>query len=223
MILWRPTRLPRNNTKKDVLFIIADCNTKIGSQEKPAVTGKFGLGVQNQAGQSLTEFCQENTQVTANTLFQQHKRRLYTWTSPDGQYWNWLFQFNCLGYILGSWRWRNSTQSVKTRPGAVYGSDCELLIPKLRFKLKKVGKTTRASNMSANLESSAVATGLEESGFIPVSKKSNAKECSNYHTIALILCASKEMLKILQVRLQQYVNWEPPDIQVGFGKGRGPR
>ena len=60
--------------------------------------------------------------------------------------------------------------------------------------------------MSANLESSAVATGLEESGFIPVSKKSNAKECSNYHTIALILCASKEMLKILQVRLQQYVN-----------------
>ena len=197
MILWRPIRLPRNNTKKDILFIIADCNAKIGSQEKPAVTGKFGLGVQNEAGQRLTEFCQENTQVTANTLFQQHKRRLSTWTSPGGQYWNWLFQFNCLGYILGSWRWRNSIQSVKTRTRAVYGSDCELLIPKLRFILKKVGKTTRVFNMSANLESSAVATGLEKSGFIPISKKSNAKECSNYHTIALILYASKEMLKIL--------------------------
>ena len=86
---------------------------------------------------------------------------------------------------------------MKTRTGAVYGSDCELLIPKLRFILKKVGKTTRVFNMSANLESSAVATGLEKSGFIPISKKSNAKECSNYHTIALILYASKEMLKIL--------------------------
>ena len=72
--------------KKDVLFIIGDWNAKIGSQELPGVTGKFGLGVQNEAGQRLTEFCQENTLVIANTLFQQHKRRLYTWTSPDGQY-----------------------------------------------------------------------------------------------------------------------------------------
>ena len=71
---------------KDVLFIIGDCNAKVGSQEMPGVTGKFGLGVQNEAGQRLTEFCQENTLVIANTLFQQHKRRLYTWTSPDGQY-----------------------------------------------------------------------------------------------------------------------------------------
>ena len=70
--------------KKDVLFTIGDWNVKGGSQEIPRVTGKFGLGVQNEAGQRLTEFCQENTLVIANTLFQQHKRRLYTWTSPDG-------------------------------------------------------------------------------------------------------------------------------------------
>ena len=69
---------------KDVLFIIGDCNAKIRSQEIPRVTGKFGLGVQNEAGQRLTEFCQENELVIANNLFQLHK--LYTWTSPDGQY-----------------------------------------------------------------------------------------------------------------------------------------
>ena len=71
--------------KKDVLFFIGDWNAKVGSQETPGVTGKFGLGVQNKAGQRLTEFCQENGLAIANTLFQQHKRRLYTWTSPDGQ------------------------------------------------------------------------------------------------------------------------------------------
>ena len=71
--------------KEDVLFIIGDWNAKVGSQETPAVTGKFGLGVQNEAGQRLIEFCQENTLVIANTLFQQHKRRVYTWTSPEGQ------------------------------------------------------------------------------------------------------------------------------------------
>ena len=72
--------------QKDVLFIIGDWNAKVGSQETSGVTGKFGLGVQNEAGQRLTEFCQENALVIANTLFQQHKRRLYTWTSPDGQH-----------------------------------------------------------------------------------------------------------------------------------------
>ena len=71
---------------KDVLFIIGDWNAKVGSQETPGVTGKFGLGVQNEAGQRLIKFCQENTLVIANTLFQKHKKRLYTWTSPDGQY-----------------------------------------------------------------------------------------------------------------------------------------
>ena len=72
--------------KKDVLFIIGDWNAKLGNQEIPGVIGKFGLGVQKKAGQRRTEFCQENTLVIANTLFQQHKRRLYTWTSPDGQH-----------------------------------------------------------------------------------------------------------------------------------------
>ena len=72
--------------KRDILLIIGDWNAKAGRQEIPGVTGKFGLGVQNEAGQRLTEFCQENALLMVNTLFQQHKRRLYTWTSPDGQY-----------------------------------------------------------------------------------------------------------------------------------------
>ena len=72
--------------KKDVLFILGDWNARVGSQETPGVTGKFGLGMQNEAGQRLIEFCQENALVVANILFQQHKRRLYTWTSPDGQH-----------------------------------------------------------------------------------------------------------------------------------------
>ena len=72
----RPSRI---NTPKDVLFIIGDWNAKVGSQEIPGKTGKFGLGVQNEAGQRLTEFCQENALLIANTLFQKHKRRLYTW------------------------------------------------------------------------------------------------------------------------------------------------
>ena len=93
--------------KKDVLFIIGDWNAKVGSQETPAVTGKFGFGVQNQAGQRLIEFCQENALVIANTLFQQHKRRLYTWTSPNGQH------LNQIDYILCSRRWRSSIQSAK--------------------------------------------------------------------------------------------------------------
>ena len=88
--------------KKEVLFIIGDWNAKVGSQETPGATGKFGVGEQNEAGQRLTEFCQENTLVIANTLFQQHKRRLYTWTSPDGQY------QNQIGCILCSQRWRSS-------------------------------------------------------------------------------------------------------------------
>ena len=72
--------------KKDVLFIIGDWNAKVGSQETPGVTGKFGLGIRNKAGQRLIGFCQENLLFIANTFFQQHKRRLYTWTLPDGQH-----------------------------------------------------------------------------------------------------------------------------------------
>ena len=72
--------------KRDVLFIIGDWNETVGSQETPGVTGKFSLGVQNEAGQRIIEFCQGNALVRANTLFQQHRRRLYTWASPDGQH-----------------------------------------------------------------------------------------------------------------------------------------
>ena len=121
----------RTNTKKDVLFITGDWNAKVGSQETPGITGKFGFGIRNGAGQNLIEFCQDNALVIANTLFQQHKRRPYTWTSPDGHQ---------IDYILCSQRWRSSIQSTKTRPGADCGSDHELLIDKFRLKLKKVGK-----------------------------------------------------------------------------------
>ena len=96
--------------KKDALIIIGDWNAKVRSQETPGVTGNFGLGIQNEAGQRLIELCQENALVIANTLFQQHKRRLYTWTSPDGQH------QNQIDYILCSQRWRSSIVSKnKTR------------------------------------------------------------------------------------------------------------
>ena len=96
---------------------MGDWNKKVGNQETPGVTGKFGLGVQNEAGQRLIEFCQENTLVIANTLFQKHKRRFYTWTSPDGQHQH----RNQIDYILCSQRWRSSIQSAKTRQGADCG------------------------------------------------------------------------------------------------------
>ena len=100
-------------------------------------TDKFGFGVQNETRQRLTEFWQENALVIANTLFQQHKRRFYTWTAPDGQY------QNQIDYILCSQRWRSSIQSAKIRSRADCGPDHELLIAKFRLKLNKVGKTTR--------------------------------------------------------------------------------
>ena len=130
--------------QKDVLFIIGDWNAKVGSPETPGVTGKFGLGVQNEAGQRLIEFCEENTLVIANTLFQQHKRRLYSWTSPDGRHWNQI------DYILCSQRWRSSIQSARTRLGAECGSDHELLIAKFWLKLKKVETTTRPFRYGMN-------------------------------------------------------------------------
>ena len=96
------------------------------------------------AGQRLTEFCQENALVVSNTLFQQHKRGCYTWTSPDGQH------QNQIDYILCSQRWRSSIQSTKTRPVADCGSDYELLIAKFRLKWKKVGKTTKPFQYDLN-------------------------------------------------------------------------
>ena len=145
-VLWRPTRLSRTNIKKkkkDVFFITGrgiECKSRKSSDTWS--NSKFGLGVQNEAGQRLTEFCQENALIIANPLFQQHKRILYTWTSPDGQYWNQI------AYILCSLSWRSSIQSAESRPGADCGWDCELLIAKFRLKLKKVGKTLDHSDMT---------------------------------------------------------------------------
>ena len=127
--------------KKDVLFIIGNCKAKVGSPETLGVTGKFGLGIWNEAGQRLIELCHENAWVIANTLFQQHKRRLYTWTSPDGQH------RNQIDDILCGQRWRSAIQSTKTRPGADCGSGHDLLIAQFRLKLKKVGKTLDHSGM----------------------------------------------------------------------------
>ena len=136
-VLWDLLDYLELTLKKDVLFITGDWNTKVGSQEICEVRGKFGLEVQNEARQRLTEFCQDNALVIANTLFQQHKRRLYTWTSTGGQH------QNQIDHILCSQRWRSSIQSAKTRLGADCGSHNVLLIAKFRLKLKKVGKTTR--------------------------------------------------------------------------------
>ena len=113
------------------LFIIGDWNAKVGSQETPGVTGKFGLGMQNEAGQRLIEFCQENALVIANTLFQKHKRRLYTWTSPDGQHWNQV------DYILCSQRWRSSIQSTKQGQELTVAQIMNSLLPNSELNWRK--------------------------------------------------------------------------------------
>ena len=135
VVLWWHLRTSRTNTKKkkNVLFIIGDWNAKVGIQEMPGVTGKIGFEIQNEAQQRLTQFCQENTLIIANTLIQKHKSQ-YTWTSPDGQY------QNQIDYILCSQRWRSSIQSAKTSPGVDCGTDHEFVIAKFRLKLRKVGK-----------------------------------------------------------------------------------
>ena len=129
---------------KDVLFITGDWNAKVGSQETPGVTGKFGLGVQNEPGQRLTEFCQEHALVIANTLIQQHKKKtlhmdITRWSTPksDG---------------LRSLQPKvEKFQTVrKRRPGPDCGSDNKLLIAKFRFKLKQVGKSTRPFRSDLN-------------------------------------------------------------------------
>ena len=110
---------------KDVLFIIGEWNAKLGSQETPGITGKFSLGIWNEAGQSLIEFCQENALVITNTLFQQHKGRLYTQTSPDGQH------RNQIDYILCSQRWRSSIQPAKTDQELTVAQIMNSLLPYL--------------------------------------------------------------------------------------------
>ena len=144
MVLWRPTRPSRTNIQKSCPLHYRGLECKSRKSRDTGVTSKFGLGVQNETGKRLIEFCQENTLVIANTLFQQHRRRLYTWTSSDSQY------QNQIDYILCSQRWRGCIQSARTRPGADCGSDHELHIANFRLKLKKVGKTTRPLRYDLN-------------------------------------------------------------------------
>ena len=144
MVLWRPKRPSRTNTWESYPFNHRGLECKVRSHEIAGITDNIGPGVQNEIGQRLIDFCQENVLVIASTLFQQHKRRLYTWTSPDGQ------QRNQIDYILCSQGWKSSIQSAKTRPGADYGSDYELTIAKFRLTLKKVGETTRPFRYDLN-------------------------------------------------------------------------
>ena len=128
--------------KRDVFFTMGDWNAKVGSRETPGVIGKFGLGVKYEAGQRLIEFCQEIPLVIANTLFQQHKRRFYTWTPPDGQYWNQI------DYILCSQRRRSPIKSAKIRRELTVAQIKNFLLP--NSHLKKVRKTTRPFRYDLN-------------------------------------------------------------------------
>ncbi|RWS06003.1 endonuclease-reverse transcriptase-like protein [Dinothrombium tinctorium] len=121
--------------KKDIIYIMGDFNAKVGCQEEERIAGKFGLGDRNDAGDRLVQFCQENRFKIANTWFTQHKRRLYTWTSPNGLY------RNQIDYVLCSQRWCSSVLAVKTYPGADCGSDHELLVAKIKVKLCNIKKT----------------------------------------------------------------------------------
>ena len=143
-LMPKKLKLTGSIEEKDVLFITGDWKAKVGSQEIPGIPGKFVLGVQNEEGPRLKEFCLKNTLVIANILFQQLNRQLYTWTSANGQY------QNQIDYILCSQRWGSSIQSVETKPGADCGLDHELFITKFRLKLKKVEKTTRPCRCDLN-------------------------------------------------------------------------
>ena len=144
MVLWRSTRPFRTNTQKRCPLHYRGLECKSMKSRNTSSNRQIWPWNTNEAGQKLIEFCQGNTLVIANTLFQQHKRWVYTWTSPNGQYQN---QINS---ILWSWRWRSSIQSAKTRPGTDCCSYHEFLIAKFRLKLKKVGKTTRPFRYGLN-------------------------------------------------------------------------
>ena len=146
MVLWRPTRPSRTNTKKEVFFIRGNWNAKVGSQEIPGVTGKFSLGVQNEPGERLTEICQEKELVIANTLFQQHKQQHYTCISPDGQYQVSLIIF----FPVENGEALYSQKKKKKRQDTNCDSGHEILIAKFRLKLKEVGKTTRPFRYDLN-------------------------------------------------------------------------
>ena len=140
----RHTRPFRTNTPKRCPFHFKGLECKSRTSRNTWSNRQIWPWSKSEAGQRLTEFFQENAPVIVNTLFQQHKRRLYTWISPDGQH------RNQIDYILCSQKWGSSIQSAKTRLGVDCGWDHELLIAKLRIKLKKVGKTTRSFRYDLN-------------------------------------------------------------------------
>ena len=144
MVLWRPTKPFRTNTPKRCPLHDRGLECKSRKSRNTWSNKQIWLWSTDEARKSLIEFWEENVPVIANTLFQQHKRRFYTWTSPVGQ------RQNQIDYILCSQRWRSSIQSVKTRLGADCGSYHELLIAKFRLKWKKVGKTTRPFRYDLN-------------------------------------------------------------------------
>ena len=144
MVLWRPTRPSRTNTPKRCLFHFRGLECKSRKSRNTWSNRQIWPWSTEWSRTKANRVCQENTLVIANALFQQHKNRHYKRTSPDGQH------QNQTDYILFSQRWRSSKQWVKTRPGADYGSDHELLIVKFRLKLKKVGKTTRPFRYDPN-------------------------------------------------------------------------
>ena len=139
-----PTRTFRTNTLKRCLFHYRGLECKSRKSRNTWSNRQIWPWSTEWSRAKAYRVCQENALVIANTVFQQHKRRLYTWTSPDGQH------RNQIDYILCSQRWRSSVQSAQTRPGADCGSDHELLIAKFRLKLKKVGKTTKPFRYDLN-------------------------------------------------------------------------
>ena len=140
----RPTRPFRTNTQKRCPFHYRGLECKSSKSRNNWSNRQIWPWSTEWSRAKVIQFCQENALVIANTLFQQHKRRLYTWTSPDGQH------QNQIDYILCSQRWRSSIQSAKARLGAHCGTDHELLIAKFGLKLKKVGKTTRPFRYDLN-------------------------------------------------------------------------
>ena len=144
MVLWRPTRHSRNNTKKRCSFHHRGLECKSRKSKDTWSNRQVWLWSTKWSWTKVNKLCQENTLVIANTLVQKHKRWFYTWTWADVQHWNQI------DYILCIQRWKSSIQFTKTRPGADCGSDHELLIAKFILKLKKVGKTTRPFRYDLN-------------------------------------------------------------------------
>ncbi|XP_029655415.1 craniofacial development protein 2-like [Octopus sinensis] len=146
----------RKTPKNAIIYILGDFNAKVGSLKHNDTVGNFGLGLRNDAGDRLIQFCEENRFRITNTCFQQPKRRLYTWTSPDGK------TRNQIDYILCSNRWKSSITAIKTFPGADCGSDHELLVAKIRVRLSRIKHKKHGRNLDLRNIPSAFSAQVEE-------------------------------------------------------------